>query len=253
MVIKRQARQGIQTSLNIQTISGDELHKLEAKSNAEYLVIELGDLEGRIPHFTDAIKAAMKAAIISLTTAFSGYADETPSSLTPRKEENNTNKTAKLTTAAKDKTPAVEAEPYYSEKTERQRRHAERLAKHNAAIIEDSVWLTANDLSQKTGFKSTNPSAGPNRWKSSGKIFAIQLQGKDLYPEYALDEGFRPLPIIKKIILMFGERKTPWGLATWFGAENSWLGGRKPKDMLISAPEQVLLAAREETLRGTHG
>ncbi|MNE46813.1 hypothetical protein D3C80_1411730 [compost metagenome] len=158
-----------------------------------------------------------------------------------------------MTKVAKDITPVVEAETHRSEKTERQRRHAERLAKHNAAIIEDSVWLTAHDLSQKTGFTSANPSAGPHRWKSSGKIFAIQLQGKDFYPEYALDEGYRPLPIIKKIILMFGERKTSWGLATWFGADNSWLGGRKPKDMLISAPEQVLLAAREETLRGTHG
>jgi hypothetical protein len=253
MVIKQRTRHEVQTSLNIQTISGAELRKLETKSNAEYLVVELGDFTGHIPHFTDAIKAAMKAAITSLATAFSGCADDTSSSLTPRKAENSTDKTAKLTTVAKDKTLTVQARTRQDEKTERQRRHAERLAKHNAAIIEDSVWLTAHDLSQKTGFTSANPSAGPHRWKSSGKIFAIQLQGKDFYPEYALDEGYRPLPIIKKIILMFGERKTSWGLATWFGADNSWLGGRKPKDMLISAPEQVLLAAREETLRGTHG
>jgi hypothetical protein len=195
----------------------------------------------------------MKAAIASLATAFSGDAGVISPCSEPQKEVKGRDKTAKSAAVAKDKTPTVQASTHQNDKTERQRRHAERLAKHNAAIIEDSVWLTAHDLSQKTGFTSANPSAGPHRWKSSGKIFAIQLQGKDFYPEYALDEGYRPLPIIKKIILMFGERKTSWGLATWFGADNSWLGGRKPKDMLVSAPEQVLLAAREETLSGTHG
>ncbi|SUI78514.1 Uncharacterised protein [Serratia quinivorans] len=112
MVIKQRTRHEVQTSLNIQTISGAELRKLETKSNAEYLVVELGDLTGHIPHFADAIKAAMKAAITSLATAFSGCADDTSSSLTPRKEENDTGKTVKLTKVAKDITPVVEAETH---------------------------------------------------------------------------------------------------------------------------------------------
>ena len=251
MVTKQRARNDdVQMSLNIKMLNGDELHKFKTKSNVEYLVIELGDLEERIPHFTDAIRAAMRAAIVSLTTAFPNEKNE---GLVPGEERDSANEERARIKATKHKEPVDKAGIGDSENAQRARRRAERLEKLNISIIEDSVWLTANDLSQKTGFKSTNPSAGPNRWKSSGKIFAIQLQGKDFYPEYALDEGFRPLPIIKKIVMMFGERKTAWGLATWFGSDNSWLDGRKPKDMLISAPEQVLLAAKEETLRGTHG
>lgn len=237
MVIKLRAHNPTQMPLNIKTLSGDELLKFKAKSNAEYLIVELGDMEGRVPHFTDAIAAAMKAAITSLITAF-------PADASPAVLQDNANATAAVPQEKGQRT---------GEQTERERRREERLARLNAAILDDAVWLTANDLSKKAGFSSTNPSAGPNRWKSSGKIFAIQLQGKDFYPEYALDEGFHPLPIVKKILSMFGERKTAWGLATWFGVDNGWLGGRKPKDMLLSAPEQVLLAAKEETSRATHG
>lgn len=233
MVIKLRAHNPTQMSLNIKTLSGNELLKFKAKSNAEYLIVELGDMEERVPHFTDAITAAMKAAITSLAMAFPAEVARDTVNVTPAVPQEKGQRTR--------------------EQTERELRHAERLARLNAAILDDAVWLTANDLSKKAGFASTNPSAGPNRWKSSGKIFAIQLQGKDFYPEYALDEGFHPLPIVKKILSMFGERKTAWGLATWFGVDNGWLGGSKPKDMLLSAPEQVLLAAKEEALRATHG
>ncbi|EPU8564774.1 hypothetical protein ACVZYT_002520 [Yersinia enterocolitica] len=108
-------------------------------------------------------------------------------------------------------------------------------------------------MSEKASFKNTNPSAGPNRWKSAGRIFALQLNGKDKYPEYALDEGFRPIPVVKKVISLLGEKKTPWGLAIWFGSENSWLGGKKPKDVLATMPKQVLLAAQAEAEGGAHG
>ncbi|WP_118986373.1 hypothetical protein [Photorhabdus sp. CRCIA-P01] len=68
-----------------------------------------------------------------------------------------------------------------------------------------------------------------------------------------MNEDFKPLDIVKKIITLFGDRKTSWGLAVWFGSNNSWLGNKKPKEVLRTMPEQVLIAAREELERGVHG
>ncbi|MBK0365073.1 DUF2384 domain-containing protein, partial [Salmonella enterica] len=55
------------------------------------------------------------------------------------------------------------------------------------------------------------------------------------------------------VISLFGEKKTPWGLAIWFGSANSWLGGKKPKDVLKTMPGQVLQAAQAELDGGAHG
>ncbi|WP_254185846.1 antitoxin Xre/MbcA/ParS toxin-binding domain-containing protein [Pantoea sp. B270] len=58
---------------------------------------------------------------------------------------------------------------------------------------------------------------------------------------------------MKKIIQLFGETKTPWSLALWFGSPNSWLGNQKPKDLLASVPERVLEAVARAKEGPVHG
>ncbi|MEI7063653.1 MULTISPECIES: hypothetical protein [Dickeya] len=133
--------------------------------------------------------------------------------------------------------------------------NTERLEKLKNTVLADSEWLPAQEVSRRAGagVGVKNPSGLPNRWKRTGKIFAITSEGRDLYPAYALDIGGQPLPLLKKIIQVFGETKTPWSLAVWFGTPNSWLGNKKPKDLLISAPEQVLEAALRAKEGPVHG
>lgn len=133
--------------------------------------------------------------------------------------------------------------------------NAERLEQLKKTILDDSEWLSAQEVSRRgrAGGEVKNPSSLPNRWKRSGKIFAIPLEGKDLYPSYALDIGGQPLALIKKIIVLFGETKTPWSLAVWFGSPNSWLDNKKPKDLLTSSPERVLEAASRAKEGPVHG
>lgn len=119
-------------------------------------------------------------------------------------------RTRKAAGAPKEVTPASEAVNQV-DKQGRAERNAQRREELNACILADSEWLSAKELSEKAQFKNTNPSAGPNRWKSAGRIFAIQLNGKDKYPGYTLDEGFRPVPVVKQVISLFGEKKRPGG------------------------------------------
>lgn len=133
--------------------------------------------------------------------------------------------------------------------------NTERLEKLKRIILDDSEWLVAQEVSRRGGNGGVvkNPSGLPNRWKRAKKIFAIASEGRDLYPAYALDIGGQPLPLIKKIIELFGETKTPWALAVWFGSPNSWLGNKKPKDLLASAPEKVMEAALRAKEGPVHG
>lgn len=153
------------------------------------------------------------------------------------------------TTAAPVKAEAA------SRQTNAETTNTERLEKLKKAILNDSEWLPAQEVSRRGGAAAgvKNPSGLPNRWKRAGKIFAITSKGRDLYPGYALDIGGQPLPLMKKIIELFGETKTPWSLALWFGTPNSWLGNKKPKDLLAPAPERVLEAALMAKEGPVHG
>ncbi|HEN3634210.1 integrase [Yersinia enterocolitica] len=222
----------------IKTLSGNELHNFNTHADSEYLVIDLGNVKGRRSDFNKTIEVAMSAAMNAVLASMP--------ELVPVAKKS---KAASPPSAVKSVNEAVDG----LDKQARTARNAQRREQLNARILADSVWLTARELSEKASFKNTNPSAGPNRWKSAGRIFALQLNGKDKYPEYALDEGFRPIPVVRQVISLLGEKKTPWGLAIWFGSENSWLDGKKPKDMLATMPKQVLLAAQAEAEGGAHG
>ncbi|MBI0550210.1 hypothetical protein [Pectobacterium parmentieri] len=160
-----------------------------------------------------------------------------------------------------DSSPTELASRYTAKESIRNRKkntgitNTERLEKLKKTILDDSEWLPAQEVSRRagTGAGVKNPSGLPNRWKRAEKIFAITSEGRDLYPAYALDIGGQPLPLLKKIIQMFNETKTPWSLALWFGSPNSWLGNKKPKDLLISAPEKVLEAALRAKEGPVHG
>ncbi|OQV41649.1 hypothetical protein BZ160_07615 [Pantoea vagans] len=122
-------------------------------------------------------------------------------------------------------------------------------------ILHDSEWLPAQEVSRRAGSSASvkNPSGLPNRWKRTGKIFALSFEGRDLYPAYGLDIGGQPLPLMKKIIALFGDLKTPWTLAVWFGTPNSWLGNEKPKNLMKSEPAKVLEAAQRAKEGPVHG
>ncbi|WP_437889608.1 hypothetical protein [Phytobacter sp. V91] len=132
-------------------------------------------------------------------------------------------------------------------------RNAIRLEKLKANILADANWLSSREVSAMASVNSNNTSAAPNRWKHANKIFALTIQGKDYFPQYALDAGGQPLPVMKKIIECFGESRTAWSLAIWLGTPNGWLNKAKPKDLLLTMPGKVMQAAEEEKAGARHG
>lgn len=116
------------------------------------------------------------------------------------------------------------------------------------AVLEGGDWLTAAEVAEVAGFSGTNPSAQPNRWKKEGQIFAVRHRGVDYFPGYALDpaSGYRPVKALGKVLAAFGRKKDAWGLAYWFASVNSYLGGKRPQDLLADQPDRVLAAAADE-------
>ncbi|MDD1016523.1 antitoxin Xre/MbcA/ParS toxin-binding domain-containing protein [Pseudomonas rubra] len=132
-------------------------------------------------------------------------------------------------------------------------KEAAMLAQARTAVLQSGDWLTAAQIAGLAGFSPSNPSAQPNKWKREGAIFALRHHGVDYFPAYGLDAGYRPLKAMAPVLARFAEAKDSWGLGYWFMSANSFLGGKRPLDLLGSAPEQVLAAAEDELQGIAHG
>ncbi|AZD86867.1 hypothetical protein M5C90_24460 [Pseudomonas chlororaphis subsp. piscium] len=134
-------------------------------------------------------------------------------------------------------------------------KEAAMLVQARKAVLDSGDWLTAADVAQLAGLSTTNPSAQPNKWKKQGQIFAIHHNGIDYYPDYGLDRdaSFRPLKAMAKVLEVFAGHKDAWGMAYWFLSVNSFLGGKRPQDLLAKESERVIEAARDEVQGVVHG
>lgn len=127
-------------------------------------------------------------------------------------------------------------------------KEAAMLVRARQAVLESGDWLTAAQIADLAGLSTRNPSAQPNKWKKQGLIFAIHHNGVDYFPGYGLDPAanFRPLKALARVIAAFAGHKDGWGMAYWFRADNSFLGGQRPQDLLATDPERVIAAALDE-------
>jgi hypothetical protein len=128
-------------------------------------------------------------------------------------------------------------------------------ARARTAVLQGGDFVTAVDIAKIAGLSTLNPSAQPNKWKKLGQIFAVHHNGVDYFPGYGLDAetGFRPLKALATVIEVFDGIKDAWGLAYWFASDNSFLGGKRPQDVLKADPARVIAAARDEVEELAHG
>ena len=127
-----------------------------------------------------------------------------------------------------------------------------KLVKLQARALEriycGTSWLTADEIGTLGKHGTANPAAAAHRWKSSGQLFAIRRDGRDMYPRYALGDDFTPLAAIKKVLkLLVGF--DPLRVAGWFESTSSFLGGRRPRELIASQPERVVLAAQDAAMQ----
>lgn len=122
-------------------------------------------------------------------------------------------------------------------------RRAQMQAKALKSVLEGTEWLTAEQIGERGGFSVSNLAAPANRWKQEGKIFAVNHEGQDRFPRYALDESFRPLPVIADIMALLGAI-SGWRMAIWFESTNAWLDAARPRERVAIKPASVVEAAK---------
>jgi CheY-like chemotaxis protein len=122
-----------------------------------------------------------------------------------------------------------------------------RNAEARRAFLAEFGTLTSREVAEFAGSRAQNRAALANRWKTEGKIFAVESGGQTLFPAFQFsDDDGQPRPVIAEILAVLQPRYSDWQTALWFTGRNGWLGARRPVDVLQSEPDAAVAAARQE-------
>lgn len=122
------------------------------------------------------------------------------------------------------------------------------------AVIASGDWLNAADLASILESSLKNSNSRLRKWTRDGTIFSIRHNGVEYFPGYALDplSEYRPYLALKTVISQLAGAGDGWGLALWFHAANSFLGGRCPRELMATQSDRVVAAAADAVIGVVH-
>jgi chaperonin GroES len=144
---------------------------------------------------------------------------------------------------------ATELEPQVAVEHPALLRHAMRNAEARAALVREFGAVSRLELESLIAHR-TVPAAAVDEWLADGALFAVEYRGVEIFPGFEFEADGSPLPIVKEVtraLTLDGDRDvSAWEVALWFTSRTGWLGDERPVDLLNTAPEQVVMAARHE-------
>lgn len=131
-------------------------------------------------------------------------------------------------------------------------RMAQRLAERHARVLNEFGHFSAEQLAELNHSRASSRTALADNWKRRRLVLALRhrdVEGveREVFPAFQFSDDHKPLSVMPSILASFGPNKAPWKLALWFTSANGWLPGSvRPVDLLHTAPEAVVEAARRD-------
>jgi hypothetical protein len=119
------------------------------------------------------------------------------------------------------------------------------------AVFESGDWLTSEQINALQQTPPGSKSQPASDWKRRGRIYSVNVNGREYFAAYQFDALCQPLPIIREILAALGSVADTWKIAAWFHAPNGWIATQGPGDPrpvaprdALDRPDDVLAAAR---------
>jgi hypothetical protein len=109
--------------------------------------------------------------------------------------------------------------------------------------------LDVNDVLQRLGRKSDQPISTLAKWIVGRELVNFTHSGQIFVPTFQFliaDMSLRPCA--RNVVLELAGACDDWDIAQWFATPNKWLDGVAPADLVASAPQVVMQAARADRL-----
>ncbi|SDP02657.1 hypothetical protein SAMN04490202_2616 [Pseudomonas reinekei] len=131
----------------------------------------------------------------------------------------------------------------------------EMLIRGQKHILESGFFLDVRELAERFCVQAEWLAPALSVWVGESRIFKIEYDGCSLFPSYAFSTkaSITPQAGLQEVVTILSQMKGGWAMAFWFISPNSFLGGRRPQDLLAQMPHQVVLAAQDEVEGNTHG
>lgn len=125
---------------------------------------------------------------------------------------------------------------------------ARRNAEARSALLDEFGALRSHEVADLAESRASNRAALANRWRAENRLVAVPVRDELLYPGFQFNAEGKPKPVIGPTIgwLRSDPHITDWQVALWFVTPTSWLGGRRPVDILDEQPDAIIDAARRE-------
>jgi hypothetical protein len=125
---------------------------------------------------------------------------------------------------------------------------ARRNAEARSALLGEFGALRSHEVADLAESRASNRAALANRWRAENRLVAVPVRDELLYPGFQFNAEGKPKPGIGPAIgwLRSDPHTTDWQVALWFVTPTSWLGGRRPVDLLDEEIDAVVDAARRD-------
>ena len=120
------------------------------------------------------------------------------------------------------------------------------------AILQNSEWVTASQLSDIINPALRNKHAKASSFLKDKRVFALLKDGENIYPRYQFDATGQPIPVVAEILKVF-DGYTGFRVAAWFESTSSALNGKRPREVLETMSREVLAAAVAHERGPMHG
>lgn len=136
----------------------------------------------------------------------------------------------------------------YQEEREVKVRLAKILSLAKAEILASGHFLTPDNLASRLNLDASALTVWLAQAEAQQRIFSVEYEGQIYYPSYAFstcDQGALIQGLLDVLTVLHSE-KSDWDMAFWFRSPNTFLGGKRPEDILSQNLEDLLFAAHQE-------
>jgi hypothetical protein len=124
---------------------------------------------------------------------------------------------------------------------------ARRNAEARLNFLEEWQAADAEQIAELASSRAENRRATASRWLREGRVFAVPIGNRQLYPLFQLDDAGRPRPEVAEIIDALRQAGLDkWPLALWWTTPLDFLDWERPVDVFGREPKDVVKAVHAD-------
>lgn len=115
------------------------------------------------------------------------------------------------------------------------------------ALVAEWGLLSDYQLAREWDFAGEKPGELLTPLIHDRVLFGVRRNGARYFPGFQFDESGNVYPAVKEVLDILPMKWTNLDKALWFNSPNGWAGGRRPAELLVKRPKELIQAAQRSS------